>query len=79
MNGRLCAEEPVRRRPLLRVIFMTGYTRNAIVHNGVLDAGTHLLSKPFTVDQLEAELSARQNVKRRKSVRRRQRLPGKVR
>ncbi len=58
MNGRLLAEEAVRRRPSLRVIFMTGYTRNAIVHNGVLDAGTHLLNKPFTISQLEAELSA---------------------
>jgi len=30
----------------------------AIVHNGVLDAGTHLVSKPFTVAQLGAELDA---------------------
>lgn len=37
---------------------MTGYTRNAIVHNGVLDPGTHLVSKPFTVTQLGAELDA---------------------
>ena len=56
MNGRQLAEEALRRAPSLRVLFMTGYTRNAIVHNGVLDTGTHLLSKPFTVAQLEAEL-----------------------
>lgn len=35
---------------------MTGYTRNAIVHHGRLDAGAHLLSKPFTVDQLARKL-----------------------
>ena len=35
---------------------MTGYTRNAIVHNGVLDPGTRLLIKPFTLDQLDREL-----------------------
>ena len=57
-NGRVLAEQAQRRWPSLRVVFMTGYTRNAIVHNGVLDAGTHLVSKPFTVTQLGAELEA---------------------
>ena len=58
MNGRQLAEIAVRERPSLRVVFMTGYTRNAIVHNGVLDPDTHLVSKPFTVAQLGAELDA---------------------
>jgi signal transduction histidine kinase/ActR/RegA family two-component response regulator len=58
MNGRALAEEAKRRRPSLRVVFMTGYTSNAIVHNGVLDTGTHLVSKPFTIAQLGAELEA---------------------
>jgi signal transduction histidine kinase/ActR/RegA family two-component response regulator len=57
-NGRVLAEQARKRRPALKVVFMTGYTRNAIVHNGVLDAGTHLVSKPFTVAQLGAELDA---------------------
>jgi signal transduction histidine kinase/ActR/RegA family two-component response regulator len=57
-NGRVLAEAALRRWPSLRVVFMTGYTRNAIVHNGALDAGTHLVSKPFTVAQLGAELDA---------------------
>jgi signal transduction histidine kinase/CheY-like chemotaxis protein len=57
-NGRVLAEEARRRRPSLRVVFMTGYTRNAIVHNGVVDAGANLVSKPFTVAQLGAELEA---------------------
>lgn len=57
-NGRVLAEEALRRRPSLRVVFMTGYTRNAIIHNGTLDADTHLVTKPFTVAGLGAELDA---------------------
>ncbi len=37
---------------------MTGYTPNAIVHNGVLDHGVRLITKPFTVAELGAELDA---------------------
>jgi signal transduction histidine kinase len=58
VNGRKLAEEAVRIRTGLRVLYMTGYTRNAIVHNGVLDTGTHLLTKPFTVAQLDRALRA---------------------
>jgi len=39
MDGRKLAEEALRRRPDLKVLFTTGYTRNAIVHNGTLDDG----------------------------------------
>ncbi len=47
-NGRALADEVVRRRPGAKVIFMTGYSRNAIVHQGRLDRGTELISKPLT-------------------------------
>jgi CheY-like chemotaxis protein len=56
INGRKLADEALRRRPELKVLFTTGYTRNAIVHNGVLDPGVHLISKPFTLDQLAAKV-----------------------
>jgi PAS domain S-box-containing protein len=56
VNGRKLAEEARRRRPDLKVLFTTGYTRNAVVHNGVLDAGVELVGKPFTIDQLGAKL-----------------------
>jgi CheY-like chemotaxis protein len=57
MNGRRLAEEAVKRRPSLKVLFTTGYTRNAIMHNGTLDPGVNLLSKPFTLDQLARKVS----------------------
>jgi len=52
MNGRKLADEALTRRPDLKVLYTTGYTRNAVVHNGVLDANVAFLPKPFTFDQL---------------------------
>ena len=46
-NGRELANEVEARRPGTKVIFMTGYSRNAIVHQGRLDRGTELISKPL--------------------------------
>lgn len=56
MSGRQLADHLLTMKPDLKVLFTTGYTRNAIVHNGVLDSGTQLLSKPFTVDDLAAKV-----------------------
>jgi two-component system NtrC family sensor kinase len=52
MNGRQLADEALRRRPDLKVLYATGYTRNAIIHQGRLDADVELLNKPFTHDVL---------------------------
>ncbi|MBX9460768.1 MAG: response regulator, partial [Brevundimonas sp.] len=52
LDGRQLAEEAGRRRPGIKVLFTTGYTRNAIVHNGRLDPGVNLISKPFTFREL---------------------------
>lgn len=52
MNGRQIADEAKRRRPDLKVLFSTGYTRNAIIHQGRLDSDVELLTKPFTPDDL---------------------------
>ena len=57
MNGRKLADEVMKRHPEVRILFTTGYTRNAIVHNGVLDAGVHLIIKPFTLEALAAKIS----------------------
>jgi CheY-like chemotaxis protein len=56
-NGRKLAEEALKLRPELPVLFTTGYTKNAIVHNGVLDDGVQLISKPFTLEQLALKVS----------------------
>jgi signal transduction histidine kinase len=56
MNGRQLAEAAVARWPRLKVLYMTGHTRNAIVHNGVLDADAHLITKPFAVEELVRQI-----------------------
>ncbi len=56
INGRMLADEARKRRPDLKVLFTTGYTRNAVVHNGVLDPGVQLIGKPFTIEELAARV-----------------------
>ena len=58
MNGRELADEALRRRPGLKVLFTTGYTRNAIVHQGRLDPGVQMIGKPFSFDELGARIRA---------------------
>ncbi len=58
VNGRKLADEACRRRPDLKVLFTTGYTRNAVVHNGVLDAGVALIGKPYTIEELAMKVRA---------------------
>jgi CheY-like chemotaxis protein len=57
-NGKQLVDDVRGVRPDVTVLFMTGYSRNAIVHNGVLDPGVRLITKPFTVDELSRELRA---------------------
>jgi len=58
MNGKKLAEEALNRKADLKVLFTTGYTRNAVVHGGVLDHDVNFLSKPFTIQQLAAKVRA---------------------
>jgi CheY-like chemotaxis protein len=51
-NGRELAKEAALLRPGLRVLYMTGYSRNAVVHQGRLDEGVDLLQKPVSQAQL---------------------------
>jgi two-component system, NtrC family, sensor kinase len=53
-NGRKLAEVARQRQASLKVLYMTGYSRNAIVHQGRLDPGVELLQKPLTSEQLAA-------------------------
>jgi len=52
MNGRQLADEARRRRAGLKVLFMTGYSRNAIVHHGRLDPDVDLIQKPLSTEQI---------------------------
>jgi signal transduction histidine kinase len=58
MNGRRLADVALKLRPDLKVVFTTGYTRNAIIHHGRLDPGVELLGKPFTARELTAKIHA---------------------
>jgi PAS domain S-box-containing protein len=58
-NGRQLADEASRRQPKLKVLFTTGYTRNAIVHHGRLDPGIHLIGKPFSFHELASRIRTR--------------------
>ena len=59
LNGPQLADEARRRRPRLKVLFMTGYTREAVIHPGPLESDTHVISKPFAFDELAAKIRAR--------------------
>jgi CheY-like chemotaxis protein len=52
MNGRQLAIEAQARRPALKLLYTSGYTENAIVHHGRLDAGVLLLPKPYLSSDL---------------------------
>jgi signal transduction histidine kinase len=56
MDGRRLAVLATQARPGLRVLYTTGYTKNAIVHNGVLDHDVNFIAKPFTIVQLAAKV-----------------------
>ncbi len=56
MNGRQLANEALQRKQGLKVLFASGYARNAIVHHGRLDPGVELIMKPFTYADLAAKV-----------------------
>ncbi|MBZ5721663.1 MAG: response regulator [Acidobacteriia bacterium] len=56
MNGRELAQRIASVRPDTKVLYMSGYTENAIGHNGTLDAGIILLQKPFTLPALRTKV-----------------------
>ena len=56
MNGRELADGIAERWPGIKVLFMSGYTDEAIVHHGVLEPGVHFISKPFTAAALTRKI-----------------------
>ena len=58
INGRQLAIEALRRRPDLKVLYTTGFARDAIARGEELEPGMHLIPKPFTLEQLATKMSA---------------------
>ena len=56
MNGRVLGDAAKQHRPGLKVLYMTGYSRNAIVHQGRLDPGVSLIQKPFSETALASRV-----------------------
>ncbi|MGQ9699417.1 MAG: PAS domain S-box protein, partial [Armatimonadota bacterium] len=56
MGGRALTEKLVQQRPDVKVVFMSGYTGDAIAHHGVLDEGVEFLQKPFPLEAVAAKI-----------------------
>jgi PAS domain S-box-containing protein len=56
INGRQMADAARANRPGLKVLFITGYAEHAVVHNGQLEAGMHVLTKPFAMQALASRI-----------------------
>jgi signal transduction histidine kinase len=56
MGGDKLADEAIKRRPNLRVLYTTGFARNAVVHDGVLDTGVDFIAKPFVMEELAEKI-----------------------
>jgi PAS domain S-box-containing protein len=58
IGGRELAEQALKLRPALKVLYTSGYTENSIVHQGRLDRGVHLLSKPYRRIEMAQKIRA---------------------
>jgi CheY-like chemotaxis protein len=56
MNGRELGKEATKLRPRLKVLYMSGYSRNAVMHQGRLEQGVDLLQKPISPSVLATRL-----------------------
>ncbi len=58
MNGKELSLKLTARYPELETLFISGYTANVIVHQGILEKGVHFLAKPFSIQELSQALSS---------------------
>ena len=57
LNGRQLADAAIMHRPELKVLFITGYAENAVIGEGRLKPGMHVMIKPFSLDILGRRIS----------------------
>jgi CheY-like chemotaxis protein len=57
LNGRQVADAARNLRPELKVLFITGYAENAVLSHGHIDAGMHVLTKPFAMEALASRIT----------------------
>jgi response regulator RpfG family c-di-GMP phosphodiesterase len=57
MSGKELADQLVRSRPDTRILYMSGYTKNAITQHGIVDGDTPFIGKPFTPDGLAIKVA----------------------
>ena len=57
MNGRELRDKLRVVRPAIKVLFVSGYTSNVVVHHGILEEGVHFLQKPFSLNDLSRKVS----------------------
>ena len=55
-SGPKLVDEALKRRPDLRVLYMTGFARNTVVHNGILHPGVNFIAKPFSLEELAEKI-----------------------
>ena len=56
MNGLELSHEALRRRPAMKVLYTSGYMENTLVHDGKLDDGIQLITKPYTKETLARQI-----------------------
>jgi len=56
ISGNELAIQVLKQRPGIKVLFMSGYTDHAVIHNGPLENGVHFLQKPFTPSSLATKI-----------------------
>jgi CheY-like chemotaxis protein len=68
LNGKELADRVKKISSATAVVFMTGYSGDAIIHDGKVDAGLNVLQKPFTREQLDSQIESALKTKRSKLV-----------
>ncbi|BCH28769.1 histidine kinase [Mesorhizobium sp. L-8-10] len=56
VSGRKLADQALAAHPGLKTLFTTGFARNAVSHNGLLDHGVNFIAKPFSIEQLARKI-----------------------